>query len=147
MDISAVYCKNNYLVIENNFMLEKIDSKSFDDIIIFHEYPTRKYKIFMFFTNPVQYEPQKGFINKIICSIFNHNNNPYEIKRVYYDHDIEVLLPILKQCLPDAQIPDLKNSLFWRTEEDKNSVPKTKLVYSKDKLSLTDVFRKHKMMK
>lgn len=147
MDITSIYRQDNYLIIENDFMLEKIDIQSFDDIIIFHEYPTRKYKIFMFFTHPVQYEPSKGFINKIICSIFNHNNNPYEIKRVYYDKDIETLLSMIKQCLPDADIPDLKDSIFWRTGDQQNSFSKTKLIYTKDQLSLPDVFRKHKMMK
>ena len=83
-----MYCKDGYLIIEDNFMFEKINVKSFDDIIIFNEYPTQKYKIFIFLTNPVQ-----------------------------------------------------------RTEKEKNSVPGTKLIYSQDRFSLTDVFRKHKMMK
>lgn len=146
MDFTCTYFKDHYLIIEDSIMLEKIDITSFDDIIIFNQFPTRKYKIFMFFTHPVQYDPNKGFINKIICAIFKHNNNPYEIKRTYYDSSIEKLLPMLRECLPGANIPDIKNSVFWRTEGEKTSIPGTILIYSKDKLSLTDVFRKHHMM-
>ena len=126
MDFTNIYFKDNYLMIENSIVLEKIDIKSFDDIIIFHDFPRRKYKINMFFTNPVKYEPAKGFINKIICSIFNHNNNPYAIKRSYYDVNVEKLLLMIKQCLPYANIPDLKNSVNWRTVEGKKSLSKNK---------------------
>jgi len=149
IDSTNMYCKEHFLVIENSFMLEKMDIRSFDNIIVSHEFPTRKYKFYLFFTQPVQYEPSKGWINKIICAIFNHNNNPYEIKRTYYDHDAEKLLSMIKQCLPEASIPEIKNSVFWRTEDKKNniSVPRTILVYSKDHLSLTEVFKKHKMGK
>ncbi|MFP3598678.1 hypothetical protein [Chryseobacterium sp. SIMBA_029] len=149
MDSTNMYLKDHYLIIEDTFMLEKIDIRSFDDIIISHEFPTRKYKFYLFFTQSVQYEPNKGWINKIICAICNHNNNPYEIKRAYYDHDAEKLLSMIKQCLPEANIPEIKNSVFWRTEDEKNniSVPRTILVYSKDQLSLTEVLKKHKMMR
>lgn len=147
MDIISVYLKDHFLIIEDSFMLEKIDIRSFDDIIISSEFLTRKYKFYFFFTQPVQYEPRKGFINKIICAIFNHNNNPYEIKRTYYDDDAELLLSMIKKCLPEANIPEIKNSAFWRTEEEKNSIPRTILTYSKDQLSLTDVFKKHHMMR
>ncbi|WP_261512526.1 hypothetical protein [Chryseobacterium paludis] len=128
-------------------MLEKIDITSFDDIIISHEFPTQKYKLYMFFTQPVKYEPRKGFINKLICAIFNRNNNPKEIKRSYYDTSVEKLLPMIKQCLPEANIPDLRNSVFWGTEDEKNGFQRTLHIYSKDKLSLTDVFKKHNMMR
>lgn len=147
MDFTTIYFKDQYLIIENSFMLEKIDVQSFDDIIISHEFPTRKYKLYLFFTQPVKYKPRKGFINKIICTIFNHNTNPYEIKRSYYDTSVEKLLPMIEQCLPDADIPDLRNSVFWRTQDEKNLFSKTILIYSKDKLSLTDVFKKHHMMR
>lgn len=147
MDFTSIYFKDHYLMIDHTFMLEKIDIHSFDDIIIFHEFPTRKYKIFMFFTHPVQYDPNRGFINKIICAIFNHNNNPYEIKKTYYDNSIEKLLPMIKQCLPDANIPDIKNSVFWKTEDEKTAFNRMKLIYSKDRLSLTNVLKKHKIMR
>ena|GEM_PF-6942445 len=149
MDAANMYCKDHFLIIKNSFMLEKIDIKSFDDIIISHEFPTRKYKFYLFFTQPVRYEPTKGWINRMICAIFNHNNNPYEIKRAYYDHDAEKLLSLIQQNLSEANIPEIKNSVFWRTEDEKNniSVPRTILVYSKHKLSLTDVFKKHTMMR
>ncbi|MBT2622248.1 hypothetical protein [Chryseobacterium sp. ISL-6] len=147
MDFNNIYFKDQYLNIENSFMLEKIDITSFDDIIISHEFPTRKYKLYMFFTQPVKYEPRKGFINKLICAIFNHNNNPKEIKRSYYDTSVEKLLPMIKQCLPEANIPDLRNSVFWGTEDEKNGFQRTLHIYSRDKLSLTDVFKKHNMMR
>jgi hypothetical protein len=146
MDFTNIYFEGNYLIIEDSIMLEKIDIKSFDDIIISHEFPSRKYKLNMFFTNPVKYEPAKGFINKIICIIFNHNNNPYAIKRSYYDVNVERLLLMIKQCLPYANIPDLKNSVNWRTVEGKKVFQRTKLIYSKDNLSLTDVLKKHKIL-
>ncbi|MCJ7933445.1 MAG: hypothetical protein MUW56_07370 [Chryseobacterium sp.] len=146
MNHTPIYFKDNYLVIENSIMLEKIDVKSFDDIIIFYEFPGRKYKLNMFFTSPVKYEAKKGFINKIICSVFNHNNNPYEIKQTYYDINVERLLVMIKQCLTYADIPDLKNSIYWRTEDGKNIFQRTKLIYSKDNLSLTNVLKKHKII-
>ncbi|WP_165585192.1 hypothetical protein [Chryseobacterium soli] len=56
---------------------------------------------------------------------------------------------MIKQSLPETNIPEIKNSVFWRTEDEKNniSVPRTIVVYSKDQLSLNEVFKKHKMMR
>lgn len=146
MDFTKIYFDRNYLIIENSIMLEKIDIKSFDDIIISHEFPSRKYKLNMFFKSPVKYEANKGFINKIVCAIFNHNNNPYEIKRSYYDVNVERMLSMIKQCLSDANIPDLKNSIYWKTEDGKNTFQRTKLIYSRDNLSLSDMLKKHRMI-
>ncbi len=136
----------NYLIIENYFMFEKIDIKSFDDIVISYEFPSQKYKLSMFFTTPVKYEANKGLINKIICLIFNHNNNPYEIKRSYYRKDIKPLLSLIKECLPEVHIPDLENSIFWRTQDEKNIFDKMQLIYSKSNLTLKNVLKKHKMI-
>lgn len=146
MDFTNIYFKDNYLVIEDSVMLGKIDINSFDDIIISHEFPRRTYKLNMFFTKPVQYEPKKGFINKIICIIFKHNNNPNEIKRSYYDVNAERLLLMIEQCLPDADIPDLKNSVYWKTTDKKMFFDNVKLIYSKEGLGLSDVLRKHNML-
>ncbi|MCX8534125.1 hypothetical protein [Chryseobacterium luquanense] len=119
MDFSNIYFKDNYLVIEDSIMLGKIDINSFDDIIISHEFPRLTFKFNMFFTKPVIYEPKKGFINKIVCIIFNYNNNPREIKRSYYYVNAEKLLSMIEKCLPDADIPDLKNSIYWKTTDKK----------------------------
>lgn len=139
--------EDSFLVIENTFFKEKIAVNSIDDIVISNEFPTRKYSLYMFFTQPVQYEPKKGWLNKIILLISNNNNNPYEIKRTYYDNEIEPLLILIKKGVPDADLPDLKNSLFWRANDGTNVFSKMKVMYSKDRLSLANIFRKHGMMR
>lgn len=140
------YIENNNLIIEDIIMLEKIKISSFDDIIISRIYPKNKYRIFMFFSNPIEYEAKKGIFNKMICAIFKHNNNPLEIKRVYYDSDAEQLLNIIKQILPSANIPNIKDSVFWKTEDEDINFKRTKLVYSRDGLGLKQVMLKHKIL-
>lgn len=131
------YIENNNLIIENFIMLGKIKISSIDDIIISRIYPKNKYRIFIFFTNPVEYDAKKGFFNKIIYSIFKNNNNPMEIKRVYYDSDTEQLLNTIKQILPLANIPNIKDSLFWKTEDENTNFKRTKLVYSREGFGLS----------
>ncbi|MCS4302179.1 hypothetical protein [Chryseobacterium sp. BIGb0232] len=137
---------DSFLVIENTFLSEKIDINSIDDIVISNEFPAKKYSLYMFFTKPIQYEPKKGWLNKMIFLISNNNSNPYEIKRTYYDHEIEPLLILIKKGVPDADLPELKNSLFWRTDDGTNVFSKMKVMYSREKRSLTDIFKKHGMM-
>lgn len=141
------YIENNHLIIEDSIALKKIDITSFDDIIISHNYPTRKYHVSMFFTKPVKYEPRQGFLNKIICAIFKHNNsNSLEIKNTYYDVDMEQLLINIKQILPTANIPNLDSNILWNTEDEGMNFRKTKLVYSREGLGLKQVMLKHKIL-
>lgn len=140
------YIENNNLIIENFITLEKIKISSIDDIIISRIYPKNKYRIFIFFTNPVEYDAKKGFFNKIIYSIFKNNNNTMEIKRVYYDSDTEQLLNTIKQILPSANIPSIKDSLFWKKEDENTNFKRTKLVYSREGFGLKQVMLKHKIL-
>jgi hypothetical protein len=139
--------ENSFLIIENTFLTEKIAINSIDDIVISSQFPSRKYSLYLFFTQPIQYEEKKGWWNKIICAIINNNNNPYQIKRSYYDNEIEPLLALIKKGLPEADLPDLKNSLFWRTDDGKNIFSKMKVMYSRKRIPLADILRKHGMMR
>lgn len=141
------YSEDHFLILENPFLKEKIYFNSIDDIIISSQFPSRKYSLYMFFSQPVQYEEKKGWWNKIICAIINNNNNPYQINRSYYDNEIEPLLVLIKKGLPEADLPDLKNSLFWRTDDGKNTFSKMKVMYSKERIPLADILRKHGMMR
>ncbi|WP_347217736.1 hypothetical protein [Chryseobacterium sp.] len=145
--LDKYYLEDHFLVLENPFLKEKIAFSSIDDIVIYHQFPSRKYSLYLFFTQPIQYEQKKGWLNKIICSIINNNNNPYQIKRTYYDNEIEPLLALLKKGLPEADLPDLKGSLFWRTDEGKNAFSHMKTMYSREKKSLADILKKHGMMR
>lgn len=139
--------ENSFLIIENTFLTEKIAINSIDDIVISSQFPSRKYSLYLFFTQPIQYEEKKGWWNKIICAIINNNNNPYQIKRSYYDNEIEPLLALIKKGLPEADLPDLKNSLFWRTDDGQNTFSKMKVMYSRERIPLADILRKHGMMR
>ncbi|SDI19557.1 hypothetical protein [Chryseobacterium jejuense] len=141
------YLEGHFLVIENPFLKEKIAFNSIDDIVISSQFPSRKYSLYMFFSQPIQYEKKKGWWNKIICAIMNNNNNPYQIKRTYYDNEIEPLLALIKEGMPEADLPDLKNSLFWRTEDRKNAFSKMRVMYSREKMPLANILRKHGMMR
>lgn len=141
------YIEGDFLVIETIFFKEKIRIDSIDDVVIFNKYPSRKYAIYMFFTQPIKYEANKGWINRIFTFIHVHNNNPCTIKRTYYDHEIEPLLLMIKKCLPEADLPDLKKSSYWRTDDGTNIFSKMKVIYSREKLLLANIFRKHGMMK
>lgn len=140
------YIEDKHLVIEDSIVLKKVDVTSFDDIIISYNYPTRKYHVSMFFTKPVKYEPRQGFLKRMICAIFKHNNDLMEIKRVYYDSDTEKLLNIIKQILPSANIPNIKDSVFWKTDDEGMRFHRTKLVYSREGLGLKQVMLKHKIL-
>lgn len=141
------YLEDDNLIIETIFLKEKIAVDSIDDIVIISEFPSRKYALHMFFTKPIKYQPNKGWINRVISYIYLQNNNPYMIKRTYYDNEIEPLLLMIKKCLPEADYPDLKNSLYWRTNDGKNAFSKVKIIYSREKLSLANILTKHGMMK
>lgn len=139
--------EDSFLIIENTFLTEKIAINSIDDIVISSQFPSRKYSLYLFFTQPIQYEEKKGWWKKIICAIINNNNNPYQIKRSYYDNEIEPLLALIKKGLPEADLPDLKNSLFWRTDDGQNTFSKMKVMYSRERIPLADILRKHGMMR
>ena len=101
----------------------------------------------MFFINPVEYEPRKGFLNKIVCFIFKHiSSNFFEIKNTYYDADVEQLLLNIKKILPAADIPNMDDSIIWNIEDDGMHFHNTKLVYSREGLSLIKVMLKHKIL-
>lgn len=69
-----------------------------------------------------------------------------EIKRVYYDSDTEQLLNTIKQILPSANIPSIKDSLFWKKEDENTNFKRTKLVYSREGFGLKQVMLKHKIL-
>ena len=96
------YVEDHFLILENPFLKEKIAFNSIEDIVISSQFPSRKYSLYMFFSQPVQYEQKKGWWNKMICAIINNNNNPYQIKRTYYDNEIEPLLALLIKGLPES---------------------------------------------
>ncbi|BAP30678.1 uncharacterized protein CHSO_1641 [Chryseobacterium sp. StRB126] len=141
------YSEDHFLILENRFLKEKIAFNSIDDIVISSQFPSRKYSLYMFFSQPVQYEQKKGWWNKIICAIMNNNNNPYQIKRTYYDNEIEPLLVLIKESLPEAEPLNLKDSLFWRTDNGTNIFSKMKVMYSRENLLLANILRKHGMMR
>lgn len=150
MDFFTIYLKNNDLVIENSFTTEKIRLDSIDDVIIFHAQERGRFKIFIFSNLPVIFEAKsETFINKLVLSVFKtFNKNSNEIKTHFEEKEVNTLLKILADNLDNVMIPnDLERSLLWRETDNGFQIKGTKLIYSKDKLGLAEVLKKHKILR
>lgn len=74
MEFSKVYLKENFLFEENFFMIEKINIKSIDDIMIFHYTPGGNHRFYMFLDQPIQYEVKRNsFVNKVLFFVYKNS--------------------------------------------------------------------------
>lgn len=150
MDFFKVYHNNSNLIIENPFVREIMPFDSIDDILIFRSQERGKFKVFIFTLSPVVAEAKsEGFINKSVLSAFRFfNNNSNEIKTHFEEKELNTLLKILSDNLDYVFIPnDLENSFLWMETDNGFQIKGIKLIYSKSKLSLAEVLKKHNILR
>lgn len=149
MSFITIFKKDQFLCLESFFLTEKISFDSVEDVLIFHMSKQQSHRVYIFLNKPIMYElKSESFFNKILFSIFKiFNKNPLEIKTELEEKELSLLLEILEENLDNVLIPnDLDNSILWRTIDKGIKIPRTKLIYSKNKLSLADVLKKHKIL-
>ncbi|SDQ42573.1 hypothetical protein SAMN05421664_1562 [Chryseobacterium soldanellicola] len=150
MDFFTIYLKNNDLVIENSFTAQKIRLDSIDDVIIFSAQERGRFKVFIFTTLPIITEAKsETFINKLVFSAFKtFNKNSNEIKTHFEEKEVNTLLKILADNLDNVMISnDLEGSLLWRETDNGFTIKGIKLIYSKNKLGLAEVLKKHNILR
>ncbi|WP_415324822.1 hypothetical protein [Chryseobacterium sp. MMS23-Vi53] len=149
MSFITITQKDQFLCLESLFMAEKISFDSIEDVLIFHVSEQQDLRVYIFLNKPIIYElKSEKFFNKILFSVFKiFNKNPLEIKTQLERNNLLTLLKLLENNLNNVLIPnDLDNSILWRTVDNGIQIPRTKLIYSKNNLSLTEVMRKHKIL-
>ncbi|EJL74651.1 hypothetical protein [Chryseobacterium populi] len=149
MAFPTISVKNNFLIFETFFLLQKVSFDSIEDILISHVQVQTKHKISIYLNQPLINElKSETFVNKLLFFVFRaFNKNPYEIIAQYENTELAALLRIFKENLDHTTIPDdLDKSILWRTVDQGLRIPGTKLIYSKNKLGLAEVLKKHHLL-
>lgn len=149
MAFPTISLKNNFLIFETFFLLQKVSLDSIEDILISHVQVQTRHKISIYLNQPVINELKPGtFINKLLFLVFKaFNKNPYEIIAQYETAELATLLKIFKENLDHTTIPDdIHRSILWRTVDQGIQIPRTKLIYSKNRLGLADVLKKYRLL-
>lgn len=144
-----VYLEKEFLIIKSSFLTEKIKISSIEDIIILHHRGWNEHRIFMFLNEPIQYGLANNFFfNKIFNQVLLLSKpSKYKIQEAYNDELIVDMFRILKQHLPTLQEPtELDSSHIWKSIDEGVHFHKTKLVYSRESLSLKKIMIKHKIL-
>lgn len=140
-----VYSENDYLIIENFFLIEKIKFDAIDAILIFHHGERYENKIYFYLREPIIYKNQeKRFYSNLLYKIFVFfNKEPLIIEEKYHNEDLLNILYELKNNLNGIEIPNLQGSMFWKTKDNGYEIPMAKLIYSKKGLGLVNVLKKY----
>ena len=144
-----IYLDNNYLIIESFFLKEKIKINSIDDIVILHDRNRTSHKLFMYFSQPIEFSIVKAsiFYKGLLKIYLFFNVNRFQILRRYDDQLILKMCSLLQSNLQALEVPStLDDSFLWRTTDDGMVFKKIKLIYSKNNLGLKQVLLKRKIL-
>lgn len=145
-----IYSENDFLVIDDYIIREKIRYRSVENVIIYYVGETYNNQIDFYLNEPVIYENiNLKWWSKLFYKLFliTHSDK-YKIEISYSDDDILLILKQLEITFSDVSIPnDLNNSMLWKTLDSGFSIPGVKLIYSKLNLGLYGALVKYNKFK
>ncbi len=136
-----IFTKNDFLIIEDFPIRQKINYNSIDNAVIFYVGETYNNQIDFYLNTAIVYENMNESIwNRIAFKIFcKFHSDKYKIEISLKDIYLAEIINELQNNLPNVLFPEnFEKSLFWKSKVEVYEFNSIKLIYSKNGEILTE---------